>query len=270
MSRHEATLLVLAASRKGVDDPVARLQNVSHKCLVVLDGQVMLERVIEAAIDSGCFARIFVSIEDAAVVRSVPRLAAWMDEGRLGVVKSADSLAGSIRAAATAIPNPLPLIVTTGDNALHTPAVLRDFMDQFWTRAGDVALGFTTAEVVLREVPDSTLAFHRLKDGGFSSCNLYGLRRERALDTARIFEGGGQFGKKHWRILKAFGVMPFILYKLKSVTGQQLLSRIARNLGVTADLILLPYAFAPIDVDNAASFAQTEAILRQRREQATI
>lgn len=268
MTAGQATLVVLAASRKGVDDPVARLQGVSHKCLVMLDGQVMLERVVEVALDSGCFERIFISIEDEAVVRSVPRLAAWMDQGRLGVVKSGDSLAVSIRLAAETLDNPLPMIITTGDNALHTPAVLRDFMDQFWRVEGDVALGFTTAAVVLRDVPDSTLAFHWLKDGGFSSTNLYGLRHERALDTARIFEGGGQFGKKHWRILKAFGVMPFILYKLKSVTGQQLLSRIARNLGVTADLILLDYAFAPIDVDNPASFAQTEAILQARREQA--
>ncbi|RME66587.1 MAG: hypothetical protein D6782_04025, partial [Alphaproteobacteria bacterium] len=171
-----ATLVILAASRRGVDDPVARLQGVSHKCLVVLDGVVMLERVVQVALEAGCFSRIFVSIEDEAIVRQVPRLAAWLDEGKLGVVASAGSLAASITAAARAIPDPLPMIITTGDNALHTPDVLRDFMSQFWACTGDVALGFTTADVVLREVPDSTLAFHWLKDGGFSSCNLYGIR----------------------------------------------------------------------------------------------
>ena len=31
--------LVMAASRRGVDDPVARIQGLSHKCLVTLDGQ---------------------------------------------------------------------------------------------------------------------------------------------------------------------------------------------------------------------------------------
>ena len=35
--------LVLAASRQGVDDPVARLQNKTHKCLVKTDGIAMIE-----------------------------------------------------------------------------------------------------------------------------------------------------------------------------------------------------------------------------------
>jgi choline kinase len=41
------TALVLAASRQGFDDPVAKLQNKSHKCLVNIDGIAMIERVVQ-------------------------------------------------------------------------------------------------------------------------------------------------------------------------------------------------------------------------------
>lgn len=263
-----ATVLVMAASRKGVDDPVARLQGKSHKCLVEIDGQVMLERVLDALIDSDCFNRIYVSVEDEAILRATPRMDAWFREGRVALVRSSGNLADSVLSAVDVIPNPLPLIITTGDNALHTPELIRDFMRAFWTRDEDVSLAFTRDDVVLRDYPESGLAFHRLKDGGYSACNLYGLRRERALSAVRVFESGGQFGKRHKRILKAFGVTPFILYKLKLTGLAGLIAVIGRKLRVSIDPVLLEYPFGPIDVDNKHSFDITEETLRKRREAA--
>jgi len=122
--------------------------------------------------------------------------------------------------------------------------------------------------VVLREFADSGLAFHQLKDGGSSSCNLYGLRNARALTAVKVFEGGGQFGKRHMRILKAFGVWPFVLYKLKLTTMRGLIGAIGRRLGVTMAPVMLDYPFGPIDVDHKHSFDITEAALIRRREAA--
>lgn len=264
-SDQKATALVMAASRRGADDVVAQMQNKSNKNLVEIDGVVMLERVVEALIDSRCFERIYVSIESEDLLRTVPRLARWLDEGRIAVAESTGNLADSVYSAASTIPSPFPLIITTGDNALHTPELVSDFMDQFWKHDGDVAIAFTSKDVVLADYPDVGLAFHNLKDGGYSACNLYGLRNEKALAAVGVFKGGGQFGKKPIRILKAFGVLPFVLYKLKAVGLQELMSRIARNLGVSIDSVLSPYSFGPIDVDNPQFFAITEAALKKRR-----
>ncbi len=260
-----ATVLVMAASRKGVNDPVALLQNKSHKCLVEIDGQVMLERVLEALIDSGCFSRIYVSVEEETILRATTRMSAWVDEGRVAFVRSSGNLADSVLSAVDVIPDPLPLIITTGDNALHTPELIRDFMTAFWTRDEDVALAFTRDDVVLRDYANSGLAFHMLKDGGYSACNLYALRREKSLSAVRVFESGGQFGKRHKRILKAFGVTPFILYKLKLTGLDGLIKVIGLKLRVTIDPVLLQYPYGPIDVDNKNSFDITEETLRKRR-----
>ncbi|MFZ5608233.1 MAG: NTP transferase domain-containing protein [Pseudomonadota bacterium] len=261
----KATALIMAASRRGVADTVAQLQNKSHKCLVEIDGRAMLERVIEALIDSGRIGRIYVSIEEEAVLRTVPRLRLWLDEGTLKVTPSRGNLADSTLAAAAAIPDPFPLIVTTGDNVLHTPVLIRDFMDRFAAGAGDVAVSFTEATVVRREAPDVRLAYHRLKDGEYSACNLYGLRRAEALKAVKIFTSGGQFGKRHIRILKAFGLMPFLLYKTRWAGLEPLMRRIAGNLGVSVDTILLDYPYGPIDVDNPQFFAIAERLLKARR-----
>ena len=265
MNSQNVTALVMAASRRGPTDSVAQLQNKSHKCLVEIAGQVMLERVVQVLLDSGCFSRIAVSIEDENVIRSVPQLNVWLEDGTIVVTPSRGNLAGSVLAAVEHLDDPLPLVITTGDNALHTPELIRDFVDGFLAHSEDAIAGFTSEDVVRQQFPDSGLAYHRIKDGGWSSCNLFGLRNEASLITAHIFEGGGQFGKKHFRILKAFGVMPFILYKLKWATLEDIIARIGKNLGITASVVDLPYPFGPIDVDNPKSFALTEAELLRRQ-----
>ncbi len=265
----KVTALVLAASRKGADDPVARQAGVSHKCLAPIAGRVMLERVIDSLIDSGCVDEIWISIETADHLRATERLKGWLEAGRIHWAPSEGNLADSVLAAARRIPEPFPLLVLTGDNALQTPELVRDFVSAFLESEEDVAIGFTREEVVKREFPDVGLAYHRLRDGGWSATNLYGLRNERALRSVEVFRSGGQFGKRHWRILKSCGIMPFLLYKLRATTLDGLIRRVGRNLGVTATIVELDYPYGPIDVDNPSFFAISERALRAREEKAS-
>ena len=82
-NQKEATALILAASRRGPEDSVAELQNVSHKCLVVIDGMVMLERVVREIKASDYIDRIFVSIESRDILESVPALKEMLKKGEI-------------------------------------------------------------------------------------------------------------------------------------------------------------------------------------------
>ena len=125
------TALVLAASRKGVDDPVAKIQNKTHKCLVTIDGIAMIERVVQALIDSECFSRILISIENEQVLDKLPMASVWLEEGTIEVVHSSGNLADSVVNLSRAVKQPLPLVITTADNALHTPELVRNFVKEF-------------------------------------------------------------------------------------------------------------------------------------------
>jgi len=261
----QTSALVMAARRPGVTDPLCAMGDVSHKCMLHIHGQIMLERVIAALLDSGCVARVYVSIDDAAVLRDGERLRDWLAAGTVQAVAAEGNLADSVLAAARQIPDAgWPLLITTGDNALHTAELIRDFVQQGCAAAGDAALGLTRECDVTPEIPDSNLNWHWLRDGGFSSCNLYLLHSRKALSGVSIFRSGGQFGKKHWRILKAFGLLPFVLYKFKLTSTDRLIRRIGRNLGLRMHAVFLPYAYGPIDVDNPKSFALSERILAAR------
>ena len=259
------TALVLAASRKGFDDPVARLQNKSHKCLVSIDGIAMIERVIQTLLDSKCFERILISIEDEQVLQDLSSTRRWLEDGTIKVVPSSGNLADSLVSFAKEANQPFPLVITTADNALHTPELVRDFVSAFAQGTGDGAVAVTPESTVMAAYPDGEFGFYRFRDGGYSFCNLFGVSQSSALDAAKIFRTGGQFRKRPWRMLKVFGVLPLSLYKWRLLKLDTFVHRITRNLGITVDLVQLPYAFGPIDVDNAKTFEFSERTLRERR-----
>lgn len=262
------TAMVLAASRQGGDDPVASLQSKSHKCFVVIDGIAMIERVVQALLDSECFGRILISIEGEHLLRELASTRRWLEEGTVEVAISAVNLADSLAALATSRDESLfPLVITTADNVLHTPELIREFVTSFARGSGDVAVAATRESTVLVEYPDAGIGFFRFRDGGYSFCNLYGIRSVKGLDAAEVFRTGGQFRKHPWRILKAFGVVPLILYKWRLDSFDSLIQRFARNLGITIDAVILPYAFGPIDVDSLKSYEISERTLQQRRAQ---
>lgn len=261
----QTSALVLAAQRPGVIDPLTAGGPVSHKCMLTIHGQIMLERVIDALLASGRCRHVHVSIDDAAVLRNGERLREWMDGGRVSAIAAEGNLADSVYTAAQQIPDEhWPLLITTGDNALHTPALLREFVAAAFAEPCDAALGLTREAVVTAEIPDAGLHWHRLRGGGFSSCNLYLLHKRKSLGAVEIFRSGGQFGKKPWRILQACGVLPFLLYRARLATAEGLFRRVGHNLGVRLAPIFLPFPFGPIDVDNPRSFALCERILAQR------
>lgn len=261
----KVTSLILAASRAGAEDAVAQLQGVSHKCLVDLDGTVMLERVVNAIRASDHVDQIYVSIESEDILNATPGLKAMFADGTIRFTPSQGNLFQSVKHAAANIENPYPLVISTGDNALHTTEMIDHFCHELLASGHDVGVGMTPASTILEAYPDGKRAFHELRDGGWSSCNIYGLSSANAARIAKVFESGGQFGKRPQRILEAFGLSFLIKYKFKLATLDQLAEHLSKRWKARVHPIRMPFADAPIDVDNPGDFHRTESILKARR-----
>jgi GTP:adenosylcobinamide-phosphate guanylyltransferase len=262
---NKVSVLILAASRLGPQDVVAQSQGVSHKCLITLDGMVMLERVVREIKQAVNVARIFISIENEALLNSVPLLREMSERGEIQFVRSHSNLYLSVMGAVEDINEPYPLIITAADNALHTTEMVDHFCKELFAVNPDAAIAMTPAQVILDAYPEGKRAFHNLKDGGWSSCNLYALMTEKALTAAKIFEGGGQFGKNPQRILKAFGFIFMVAYKFKLASLNTLFRLMSKRWKIDLQLIQMPFADAPIDVDNLGDVKLTEKILKARR-----
>ncbi len=120
------TALVLAGERGG-DDPVAAAAGVRQKCWVPAAGVPMLVRVIQALSDSTAVGRIVVSMNPAEAGQDGPVLDPNQGRKSLKIVPCAATPATSALAAIEALEDPFPLLVTTADHPLLTPAIVDHF-----------------------------------------------------------------------------------------------------------------------------------------------
>lgn len=261
MSSQRPNILVLAASRGNLD-PLALAGGVSHKCFIDIAGQPMLRRVVGAVLDSGRANRVIVAIEPEAIDEARAIIAPLPGAEGVEFVGSRDNIASSVAAIAT--PELLPLIVTTGDNALHTAEMVAFFCDAAMGVAEDGAIGPTPASYVLEKYPEGNRAFHRFRDGAFSSCNIYALITPKSIEAAQVFRTGGQFGKKPKRLIGAFGLWAFLLYKSRLFTLRTVLKALSRAIGVRTAPVLMPFAEGPIDVDRQVDWDLANRIIRAR------
>lgn len=255
------TGLVLAASRGNLD-PLAKAGGVSHKCFIDIAGQPMLRRVVSAVMASGRIGRTIVAIEPESIAEAKEILADLPGADTIEYVASRENIGSSVSAVAT--PELLPLVITTGDNALHTPELVRYFCDALDAVKEDGALGLTPAEYILAKYPEGSRAFHRFRDGAFSSCNIYALLTPKSLEAPRVFNSGGQFGKKPRRLIGAFGLFAFLLYKSRLFTLKTVLKALSRTVGVSTAPVLIPFAEGPIDVDRMQDWELANRIIRER------
>jgi CTP:molybdopterin cytidylyltransferase MocA len=263
MTDRRYTALVLAATR-GQRDPLAVEGGVSHKAFIRLAGVPMLRRVVASVIDSGRVGRIIVSIEPEAMDEAREVLVGLADSGDIEFAASQDSIGHSVGALCAANPDAMPLIITTGDNGLHTGDIIRHFCDALDHVTADAALGLTDARYVLAKYPDGARAFHRFRDGAFSSCNLYAVLTPAGMTAASVFNSGGQFGKKPKKLIGAFGLITFLIYKSRLAKVRPFLRFLSRAIGVSTAPVFLPFAEGPIDIDRMSDWDLAEKILRAR------
>lgn len=261
MTDRRYTALVLAANRGGPTDPLAEAGSVSHKAFIDIAGEPMLRRVVGAMLDSGRIGKVIVSIEESSREEAQAILGT---SDRVSFVPSKENIASSVMAVTERHPNAIPLVITTGDNALHTGDMIDFFCDALDTVGADAALGLTPASYILDKYPEGNRAFHRFRDGQFSSCNLYALLSARALRAPRVFSSGGQFGKKPKRLIGSFGLIAFLIYKSRCVKLRTFLAILSRAIGVKTAPVLMPYAEGPIDVDRMQDWKLAEQIIRER------
>ena len=257
------TVLVLAGDR-GPQDPVCAAAGVAHKCLAAVAGRPMLERVVDALMQSPFVGRIAVSLNDPGIVAQLSALAPLVDSGRLLPLRAAGSPSRSVLQAVAELDAPFPLLVTTADHALLT----RDMVDHFCTETlasgAAVTAGLTASSVLLAHYPQSRRTYLKFRDERYSGSNLFALMGPAALRLPELWLRAEQQRKKPWRVAAVFGPLLLLGYLLRRFTLDEAMARISARLGLRVAAVKMPMAEAAIDVDKAEDLALAEEILRKQ------
>ncbi len=256
--KSQFTIVILAAQREGRLDPLAADAGVSHKCLVPIRGRPLLAHVLEAIAGLKGIDSVRIAVEPGAEEALGPIAAASGLPVRF--VAAADNIADSVYAAAVGSDG--PLVITTADNVLLTPAAVREVAARL-AGGDDMVVAIARKEDVLSAHPEGQRRFYKFRDGEYSNCNLYGLSH-RGLELAEIFREGGQFAKNPMRIARVFGFLNLLILRYGLLSLDAAMKRFGRRFGVRASALVLADGAHAIDVDNQRTYAIAAELLDRR------
>jgi len=250
--------IVLAADR-GADDPVAIAAGVAAKCLTPIAGGPMVVRVVRALEQSGRVNTILLCGPSADALRGSPELSRTVS-GAIRWMSPEPTPATSAAAALATLPEDVPVLLTTGDHALLTSAMVRHFLDRASALGGDVAVGLAPHELVQGTYPRTRRTVLKFSDGHYCGCNLFAFLSPRGRGMAQLWRQVEADRKNPIRVIGLVGWSAMALYALRLLSLASAVRRISRQAGIAAGVVSMPFAEAAIDVDTVADLDLVRAI----------
>ncbi|MEO0643923.1 MAG: NTP transferase domain-containing protein [Pseudomonadota bacterium] len=258
----KVTALIMAGKRSGVLDPLAERAGVAQKAVVPVNGVPMVARVAAAVAACPGVDAIRIVAHEPEEIAAQPVIARLIEDGRLTMAEGKFNIVDSVVSGAQGAD--FPLLITTADNCLVTPEGYAEFIGKCLAAQAGGAAGLARKEDVQAADPEGQKRFYEFRDGGFSNCNMYWIGSAKALSAAEIMREGGQFVKFPRRIIKAFGLLNLIRFRLGTGSKEKLFEQISKRFGFKLVPIELSDGHYAIDVDNERTFAVTEKILKRR------
>ena len=256
-----STVIVLAAQRAGVVNPLAERAGVSHKCVVPIDGKPLIVHVMDALAQVSPLPRVRISVEPEIHAELAELLQPYSARGiEIDFVASSSNIAQSVLIAAEGPTG--PMIITTADNVLLTPEAVDDVLREL---GGADVVACLARDVSVRAVhPDAQRNFYKFRDGGYANCNLYGVAGPHAFAAVEVFREGGQFQKNPKRLITAFGLLNILMVRFGLVTLAGAMKLASRRFRLKFHALVFADGTAAVDVDNERTYGIAEMVLKQR------
>src|SRR5262245_40242652 len=147
----------------------------------------MLVRVIRTLRAAPSIDKLVISIDDPSALDEVPELRALILEGALEVRRSARSPSLSVVAVLESLKAGEPVLVTTADHALLTPAMVEHFTRACRETDADLRAALVAASLLQSRFPESKRTYLPLRDERYSGANLFGFLTPQAIRAARFW-----------------------------------------------------------------------------------
>ncbi|QOJ24544.1 MAG: NTP transferase domain-containing protein [Gammaproteobacteria bacterium] len=255
--------VVLAADRTN-QDPITQHTGAACKAFAPVAGVPMIIRVLDTLQACDQISTIILCGPPESLHDHCPELKQRIASGQVTWLPNLDSPSRSAESGLNHIPLDTPVLLTTADHALLTPAIVRKFLQDAAATPCDAAVGAVSEQAVTAAFPGSKRTIIRLRDGGFRGCNLYAFN-PRGRTLVRFWRQAEDLRKRPWQLIgKVLGYKAVFLYMFGLLTSQQGLATVSEKSGVNIHVIMLDDARAGIDVDKVKDLMLAESLLSRR------
>jgi len=248
------TAVLLAGQRPGTD-PLAAHFGLAMKALIPIAGEPMVRRPAKALADSTGVGEIIVLAQDVAPIAEalagIPRVSVRRSEGTI-----AETMLELCRDKKVQ----WPLIVTTADHALLTPAMV----EQMCASKGDLAIGVVDRASLEKRLPDANRTWLAFRGELVTGANLFALSSPKVAPAIELWQSVEQDRKKVWRILSLLGPFMLVMAALRMLGLDDALARLGLKLGLDIRAVRLDDPLAGVDVDKVEDHALVEDIIAGR------
>jgi GTP:adenosylcobinamide-phosphate guanylyltransferase len=257
------SVIILAADRE-TDNPEAEAAKVSCKALTPVGGRPMVLRVLDALGKAREVAtRILVGPAETSIAEN-SELSDLVSSGQVKWIAPQTSPSLSAFSALQSLPEDVPILVTTADHALLSPAMIDHFCAAARNSSCDVVAGVARYDLIVKAFPDTLRTVTKLKDGGFCGCNMFAFLTPQARSAANFWRKVESERKKPLRVVKVIGWSAVFRYLCGQLTLDYALAQLSKRMNLKVGVIEMPFAEAAVDVDKVDDWYLVESILAKR------
>lgn len=210
----------------------------------------MLVRVVRTLASVPRIETITVSTGDPELLSAHPQLVDLRERGILRHRASAESPAASVEEAVSAGPTGTPLLVTTADHPLLSPAMVEQFCAEA-ERAGAPVVAAVVCESVIRaRFPDARRTFIPLRGEAVTGANLFWFASPEGAAAARFWRRTEAVRKQPWRLAALFGPGALIRFATRRLDLEAATRHLSERIGMPVAAVRLPFAECGLDVDR--------------------
>lgn len=260
--RRTFAAVVLAGDRRA-DDPLLQAGGVASKALLPVAGTPMVLRVLASLAASTQVSSRLLCGPPAEALSQLPELANRVATGEVGWIAGEDSPSRSAGRALAAVPAEQPLLLTTADHALLSPAMVDYFCDRARASNAQVVVGLAPYPQVADAFPGVRRTVLRL-DQGYCGCNLFAFLTPESRRATHYWQQLENQRKQPLKMLANVGWWAALRYALGWLDLDDALALLSQRLGVRVGAVLMPFPEAAVDVDTVADWHFVESLTQQR------
>lgn len=260
-TEHKFVAVVLAGERPG-GSAISRELGLAASVLVDVAGKSALARVIEALEASEMVEGGLLSGPAEEVFQENEEFRRILNGSSFQWTAPKSGPSASALAALEQLDR-FPVLLTSGDHALLSPALVDFFCREAVKQDADVVFGLVPYAIVQAAFPESNRTVLKFSDGEYCGTNLFAILNS-AGKAGPAFWWELEAHRKHpWRMAHHLGIGLLLRYLFGRLSLDQALRSLSSAMGCRMGYVRIEVAQAAVDVDSVADKLLAEKILLQ-------